>query len=127
MKSLQLYGCHRLTDKGFNRLFQKLPNLETLDVAFCWWHEGDDLVLPAGLVHLDLHESKRLKDAALINLKGNDSLRTLNLFQCLVLTDRGLEPLEDLPELKSLNLGSIRALTDDGLEHLSGDDWADPS
>lgn len=119
LETLRLYGCHKIKDPGFNRLFAKLPNLATLELAFCWWHEGHDLHWPEHLVHLDLHESKRLVDAAIIAIPNKQGLRTLNLFQCLVLTDRSLEALRGLTELGRLDIGSIRALTDAGMAHVS--------
>ena len=66
-------------------------------------------MLPPNLVHLDLHESKRLVDAAIVNLRNKHGLRTLNLFQCLVLTDRALEALAGLAQLEWFAAGSIRA------------------
>ena len=72
LQVLEMYGCHRITDKGFNQVLSKLTNLETLSLAFCWWHEGKELRLPVGLVELDLHESKRLVDDALVRLPKKD-------------------------------------------------------
>ncbi|MFT7537241.1 MAG: F-box/leucine-rich repeat protein 14 [Hyphomicrobiaceae bacterium] len=119
LATLRLYGCHKIKDRGFNDLFAKLPSLHTLELAFCWWHEGHELHWPEHLVHLDLHESKRLVDAAIIAIPNKQGLRTLNLFQCLVLTDRSLEALRGLTELDSLDIGSIRALTDEGMAHVA--------
>ena len=119
LEELRLYGCHKITDKGFNRLFAGLDQLHTLELAFCWWHQGHELRLPPNLVHLDLHESKRLVDDAIIAIRNKQGLRTLNLFQCLVLTDRSLDALKGLTELEWLDVGSIRALTDAGLAHVA--------
>ena len=74
LRHLGMYGCHRITDEAFNDVFGKLEKLQTLDLAFCWWHEGKTLQLPSGLVELDLHESKRLTDDALITMRGKSSL-----------------------------------------------------
>lgn len=119
LEVLRLYGCHKITDKGFNRLFAQLDQLHTLELAFCWWHEGHKLMLPPNLVHLDLHESKRLVDDAIIAIRNKQGLRTLNLFQCLELTDRSLKALRGLADLRWLDVGSIRALTDAGLGHIA--------
>ena len=70
LEELRLYGCHKITDKGFNRLFAGLDQLHTLELAFCWWHQGHELRLPPNLVHLDLHESKRLVDDAIIAIRN---------------------------------------------------------
>ena len=119
LEELRLYGCHKITDKGFNRLFAGLDKVHTLELAFCWWHQGRQLRLPPNLVHLDLHESKRLVDDAIVAIPNKQGLRTLNLFQCLVLTDRSLAALAGLTELRWLDVGSIRALTDAGLAHVA--------
>lgn len=119
LEELRLYGCHKITDKGFNRLFAGLAKVHTLELAFCWWHQGHKLQLPPNLVHLDLHESKRLVDDAILAIRNKQGLRTLNLFQCLVLTDRSLEALAGLTKLEWLDVGSIRALSDAGLAHVA--------
>ena len=119
LETLRLYGCHKIKDPGFNKLFANLPKLTTLELAFCWWHEGHDLRWPQHLVHLDLHESKRLVDAAIESIPNKQGLRTLNLFQCLVLTDRSMASLRGLSELTWLDIGSIRALTDDSLASIA--------
>ena len=118
LEFLGLFGHFKVNAKGYNPLFAKLKRLKRLEVGFNWPLKGEEIEIPASVVHLDLKESFQIRDAVVINLKNKQGLRTLNLFYCLELTDKSLESLQELPDMEHLNLGCIKALTNDGLKNL---------
>eukprot|EP01080_Neovahlkampfia_damariscottae_P004762 gene4762-8344_t len=99
LKSLNVTGCHSLTEKGVNYMTYICQNLE----------------------HLNLKGCNKINDKACSFLSEFNNLESLNLTGCTRITDEGIEFLSKMKSknLQSLDLTFCHQITDEGLKHLS--------
>jgi hypothetical protein len=92
MRSLNLWGCYKITDAGLEHL-KDLTNLTELNLEQCLDITGAGLEHLKGLTKLtflNLSHCYKITDAGLAHLKGLTRLTQLNLFNCQDITDAGL-------------------------------------
>lgn len=126
LRSLDLRGSQRLTDRGLLRLGHARPlaSLESVRLDGCHGIVGRGLLAfshSAMLRTLSLANCRRLTDEAVVNVGHlGGSLACLNLGGCRCLTDRSLEAVGNLTGLRKLDLSQCDLITDDGLANLHG-------
>jgi len=116
LTELHLAYCAALTDKGIEDLAKHCPNLTNLNLYGI--NNVTDRSL-AALRHcgklevLDLSMCRRVTDQGMLALlKGGSKLRSLNLYDCVLLTAHSLNTLADLcPDLRYLGAYGLDELT----------------
>nr|NGX57498.1 hypothetical protein [Chlamydiota bacterium] len=100
LKSLFLYGCHRLTEDGFKHLGE-MKGLTVLSFDNSSMEDKDikHLASLTELIVLNLTDCTFFEDAGLMDLKALTKLRLLNLYGCYQLSEGAIEELrEALPD-----------------------------
>ncbi|GAN11538.1 conserved hypothetical protein [Mucor ambiguus] len=132
IKKLNLSQCFYVTDDGFGRLIEQLPNLETLDLNSCWLLTDKSLALLAAtcprLNRLDLSNCRKISDIGIFKMldekqaRGFPELKELSLSYCKKLSDMTMSYLAEFCSntLESLNIQRCTRITDQGFVK-----WAD--
>lgn len=132
VKELNLSQCFYITDDGFKRLIEQLPNLETLDLNSCWLLTDKSLALLAAscprLTRLDLSNCRKISDIGIFKMldekqtRGFSELKELSLSYCKKLSDMTMSHLAEFCSntLESLNIQRCTRITDQGFVK-----WAD--
>ena len=112
----------RIDNSFLARLFHLTPNLQSLDLSYCYRITDDGLQHLApfeNLENLSLEGCFEINGFGLNYLTTLTKLRKLNLWLCEKITDRDLNFLAFFPELRCLNLGCCSRITDRALILLS--------
>ncbi|KAI8639970.1 hypothetical protein BD408DRAFT_370686 [Parasitella parasitica] len=132
IKELNLSQCFYITDEGFKRLVEQLPNVETLDLNSCWLLTDKSLALLAAccpqLTSLDLSNCRKISDIGIFKMldekqtRGYPELKELSLSYCKKLSDMTMSHLAEFcsKTLESLNIQRCTRITDQGFVR-----WAD--
>ncbi|OAD05892.1 hypothetical protein MUCCIDRAFT_138692 [Mucor lusitanicus CBS 277.49] len=132
IKELSLAQCFYITDDGFKRLIEQLPNVETLDLNSCWLLTDKSLALLAAscpqLTRLDLSNCRKISDIGIFKMldekqtRGFPELKELSLSYCKKLSDMTMSHLAEFCSntLESLNIQRCTRITDQGFVK-----WAD--
>lgn len=132
IKKLNLSQCFYMTDDGFKKLIQHLPNVETLDLNSCWLLTDKSLALLAAccpqLTRLDLSNCRKISDIGIFKMldekqtRGYPELKELSLSYCKKLSDMTMSHLAEFCNntLESLNIQRCTRITDQGFVK-----WAD--
>jgi F-box/leucine-rich repeat protein 14 len=106
LKSLNLRGCHGISDTGISYIAGRSEN------SMCGNHD---------LEHLGLQDCQRITDTALEFVSaGLTSLKTIDLSFCFSVTDDGIKFLAKMRSLLEINLRRCNSITDTGLGYLAG-------
>eukprot|EP01129_Flabellula_baltica_P008700 TRINITY_DN3489_c0_g1_i2.p1 TRINITY_DN3489_c0_g1~~TRINITY_DN3489_c0_g1_i2.p1 ORF type:complete len:1545 (+),score=233.43 TRINITY_DN3489_c0_g1_i2:53-4687(+) len=130
---LNIKDCIRLSDKGVTS-FQNLAVLETLNISGCHQITEDGLMLlfvslpnKFDLKCIDLSETS-ITDYCLEYVCRNYlSILELNISKCYGLTDMSYEYLANHPSIQTLNISYCHNFTVDGIELLSHGRLINPS
>ncbi|CEP12872.1 hypothetical protein [Parasitella parasitica] len=132
IRELSLSQCFYITDDGFKRLVEQLPNVETLDLNSCWLLTDKSLALLASccpqLTRLDLSNCRKISDVGIFRMldekqtRGYPELKELSLSYCKKLSDMTMSHLAEFCSntLESLNIQRCTRITDQGFVR-----WAD--
>lgn len=132
IKDLNLSQCFYMTDDGFKRLIEHLPNVETLDLNSCWLLTDKSLALLAAccpqLTRLDLSNCRKISDIGIFKMldekqtRGYPELKELSLSYCKKLSDMTMSHLAEFCNntLEALNIQRCTRITDQGFVK-----WAD--
>lgn len=132
IKELNLSQCFYITDDGFQRLMDQLPNVESLDLNSCWLLTDKSLALLAvncpRLTRLDLSNCRKISDIGIFKMldekqtRGFSGLKELSLSYCKKLSDMTMSHLAEFCSntLESLNIQRCTRISDQGFVK-----WAD--
>ncbi|EPB81854.1 hypothetical protein HMPREF1544_11403 [Mucor circinelloides 1006PhL] len=132
IKELNLSQCFYITDDGFQRLMDQLPNVESLDLNSCWLLTDKSLALLAvncpRLTRLDLSNCRKISDIGIFKMldekqtRGFLGLKELSLSYCKKLSDMTMSHLAEFCSntLESLNIQRCTRISDQGFVK-----WAD--
>jgi hypothetical protein len=124
LRSINLLGCHNVTENGIKYLTFFCQNLRDLNLKGCTKVNDNALSYLAQfehLVNLDLTGCVHISDLGLRHLsnsKAKKNLKFLDLTFCHKITDEGLQWLSQLTALETLNLQCCRFVTNKGLSHV---------
>jgi len=118
LKSLNLYMCYNITDKGVSYL-KKLLFLEQLDVGGCARITDVSASYISKLTSLKkLNMSHTyITDDSIMSLHPLSNLRELEIFACTLLTDTAMSHIAKLQSLEYLDI-TYNNITDVGLQDL---------
>ena len=121
LKTLDLFGCHEITDVVCAHHLSQLNTLTDLSIRNC------DRITDVGFFHISRMSSLselhligcRITDAGLAHFSESHHLTILGLGVCIAVSNEGLVHLGKLKNLTELRLYETR-ITDDGLSSLEG-------
>lgn len=131
LESLELGGCSNITNMGLHVVSWGLKKLRRLDLRSCWHVSDQGIAFLAGtaaddcgtpkLEHLGLQDCQRLSDEGLRHLAQglSESLRSINLSFCVLITDSGMKHVAKITSLRELDLRSCDNISEIGMAYLA--------
>ncbi|XP_014214322.1 F-box/LRR-repeat protein 14-like [Copidosoma floridanum] len=131
LERLELGGCSNITNMGLHVISWGLKKLRRLDLRSCWHVSDQGIAFLAGtaaddcgtprLEHLGLQDCQRLSDEGLRHLATGlgDTLRSINLSFCVLITDAGMKHVAKIGSLRELDLRSCDSISEIGMAYLA--------